>query len=452
MAPFTIHKWKRAGVMDSFLAAAVRRARDADLVDLSDMSMMAVLSARHQGATVQIYGLQNGNKLNGTNGSIIDWHMPSGRWMIKCSGTGECLRLRFENVRLPHAVGPARSAFRISEVPGKGLGCVAMRDIAAGERLLEEWPLLAVTPVSPSVEAAFAKLSSAERSQVMALAQDEHRFGTTKSVAGIFATNAIPSHAYAKGHLAIFPTAARFNHSCDPDAVFRYNHATGRLTVHACRPVAAGAELCVHYGFPAGCVQLEARRQRLLEAFGFECTCSACSMKGTALEANELRLGAIGDKTSWFGDLVGLVREWDTLISSEVGEVLSPLERRRALMNDSTPGGFFHSAELFLQSGVEGCEAAALRLIELVRECPTATHANGMQVTQLSLQDEDSGESKVVPLSTALLEDKVRRYVDAARSWARKAMEATKQLRGPDSPAYKVKGRPRSAQIASECH
>jgi hypothetical protein len=175
-------------------------------------------------------------------------------------------------------------------------------------------------------------------------------------------------------------------------------------------------------------------------------------MKGTALEANELRLGAIGDKTSWFGDLVGLVREWDTLISSEVGEVLSPLERRRALMNDSTPGGFFHSAELFLQSGVEGCEAAALRLIELVRECPTATHANGMQVTQLSLQDEDSGESKVVPLSTALLEDKVRRYVDAARSWARKAMEATKQLRGPDSPAYKVKGRPRLAQIASECH
>ena len=75
-----------------------------------------------------------------------------------------------------------------------------------------------------------------------------------------------------------------------------------------------------------------------------------------------------------------------------------------------------------------------------------------MQVTQLSLQDEDSGESKVVPLSTALLEDKVRRYVDAARSWARKAMEATKQLRGPDSPAYKVKGRPRLAQIASECH
>jgi hypothetical protein len=137
-------------------------------------------------------------------------------------------------------------------------------------------------------------------------------------------------------------------------------------------------------------------------------------MKGTALEANELRLGAVGDKTSWFGDLVGLVREWDTLISSEVGEVLSQLERRRALMNDSTPGGFFHSAELFLQSGVEGCEAAALRLIELVRECPTATHANGMQVTQLSLQDEDSGESKVVPLSTALLEDKVRRSVDAA--------------------------------------
>ena len=303
----SIHKWKRAGVMDSFLAAAVRRARDADLVDLSDMSMMAVLSARHQGATVQIYGLQNGNKLNGTNGSIIDWHMPSGRWMIKCSGTGECLRLRFENVRLPHAVGPARSAFRIAEVPGKGLGCVAMRDIAAGERQHEEWPLLAVTPVSPSVEAAFAKLSSAERSQVMALAQDEHRFGTTKSVAGIFATNAIPSHAYAKGHRAVFPTAARFNHSCDPDAVFRFNHATGRLTVHACRPVAAGAELCVHYGFPAGCVQLEARRQRLLEAFGFECACPACSMKGTALEANELRLGAIGDKTSWFGDLVGLV-------------------------------------------------------------------------------------------------------------------------------------------------
>ena len=48
------------------------------------------------------------------------------------------------------------------------------------------------------------------------------------------------------------------------------------LTVHACRPIAVGEEICFNYGFDSIFAPRAERRERLQTTFGFECDCAKC--------------------------------------------------------------------------------------------------------------------------------------------------------------------------------
>ena len=103
--------------------------------------------------------------------------------------------------------------FQIVPLTGKGLGCVATRDIALGERLLEEAPAILSGVASPPLSESFANdLRPSEREAYYALSQNTARFGEQKSVEGIFGTNAMPIDHLANERFAVFLVASRLNH------------------------------------------------------------------------------------------------------------------------------------------------------------------------------------------------------------------------------------------------
>ena len=233
---------------------------------------------------------------------------------------------------------------------------MASRNIALGERLISEAPLIEHTPDSPPLSDLVDALPEESRAAFFELAQNSERFGEKKTAEGIYATNALPNHAYSISHGAIFATISRFNHSCDANACFKWNPALGRMTVHASRPIRADEEITFNYGFPNGCVLRDARKRRLQSTFGFDCKCSKCSLTGEALRASEQRLAAIGD-TSTLLDELCVWGSLPTLVCVPAEQVLRRLDARMELVSQEYPHGHCRGLDAFLKNYVEFCEA-----------------------------------------------------------------------------------------------
>lgn len=73
---------------------------------------------------------------------------------------------------------------------------------------------------------------------------------------------------------AVFPHAARFNHSCNPNANFTWNATIQKETVHTIHDVKAGDELTFSY-----CDMTKEKTLRAweLKHYGFVCDCRACT-------------------------------------------------------------------------------------------------------------------------------------------------------------------------------
>ena len=313
-------------------------------------------------------------------------------------------------------------AFAVTALSGKGYGCIARRNIQVGERLLAEAPMIQRCPGSRTLADSIEALSAEDRSAFFQLSQNEARFGRAPTAEGIYQTNALPCHHHATSHGGIFPMASRFNHSCDESAVFKWNGNLNKLTVHASRSIAKGEEICFNYGSPNGCVLHEERRRRLKDAFGFECDCSKCELRGEALRQSEERLAVIGDTSTLLSELCE-IGSLPTLVSVDAHEVLGELEERMRLIRQECPNGHFRGLDAFLKNFVEFCEASAARLFEIVREAPPGVDALIF------------GEQ---PARLADLHAKALMYMAAARSWAVLARDVTRDLKGVDSPAYEI--------------
>lgn len=280
---------------------------------------------------------------------------------------------------------PEALPFEVVPIPGKGQGCRAIRDIAQGERIFAEVPLIKQGPGLPSLNAAVDALSFEERRMFFALTQNELRWGVAPSARGIFATNAHPCHAYNLLHRGIFPTVARFNHACDSCAVYRWNENIGKLTVHAARGISEGEEICVCYSFDG--MLREQRQRHLRELFGFSCTCSKCSLRGAELAQSDARLEAIGDVSSCVKEMVHHVPKGTahqlhegiylrSIAKLEPTEFLQRLDERFFLLRDEfPPNGHVDGVECFLQAFVELCERAAAKLIKLAEAAEARAEA-----------------------------------------------------------------------------
>ena len=198
--------------------------------------------------------------------------------------------------------------FAIVPIAGKGFGCVALRDIDAGERLYAEEALVVTGVGEPALEESVARLAPKDRERFFALAQNAERFGERKTAEGIVATNAIPFRAGSRRLGGLFATLSRLNHSCESNCVYKYNSNLGMLTCHASRPIRAHTEITFNYGFEGEngasiYMGREGRRLRLRDAFGFDCTCEKCGLTGEGLRRSEANIAAIGDDRTLLAEL-----------------------------------------------------------------------------------------------------------------------------------------------------
>ena len=212
----------------------------------------------------------------------------------------------------------ADGSYQLCQVPGKGVGVVATRDLPPGTRLILEKPLLILDPPTDRntllktlgcdwckvnlrappelvraqiqrlvLEKSVRRMKEDQREQFMKLADKNASDIVSKTVWGIFLTNALPMGSYRV--LGIYPSVARINHSCKPNAHHFFNEEDKTEEVWITEPVRTGEEITVSY-IRTFCSK-SFRQQLLQEKFGFLCSCSACSLTGALLQEDDhLRL------------------------------------------------------------------------------------------------------------------------------------------------------------------
>lgn len=173
--------------------------------------------------------------------------------------------------------------FVVKPIDGKGLGMVATTSLSRGDRVLVEAPVLH-GPRNKSGSWGYRQLETldkATKDEVFTLVN----FKTSgRKLKGIIYTNAISLRG-TDDHVGLFLTASRINHACVPNTNNAWDPETGKLTVIATRPIAAGEEITATYikGFGVR----EDRRRHLWQGFGFWCDCATCTCED--MEMSDLR-------------------------------------------------------------------------------------------------------------------------------------------------------------------
>lgn len=170
------------------------------------------------------------------------------------------------------------SVYTVRASPGEGLGCFASTTILPGTLILSETPLFSVAePRSNSaVVSAFASLDDSQKTQYLSLyAQKTYKLKENGEEEEARVIDIFNSNAWQTGSkTSICPLAARFNHSCIPNASFAFNPLTGKITIHAIVPIPSDTQIKLSYERP---YQTTLSRRAKLSSYGFICACPACS-------------------------------------------------------------------------------------------------------------------------------------------------------------------------------
>jgi hypothetical protein len=175
--------------------------------------------------------------------------------------------------------------YTVLPAPGEGLGCFSTTTIPAGTLILTETPLFNVREprTNASVLSAFSHLTSAQQDRYLALHAPDPNNELVARVVGIFNSNAWQTGS----RTSIMPLAARFNHSCIPNASFAWNPRLSQITVYAVVAIPPNVQIKLSYELPYQTVN--ARREKL-SAYGFVCSCSACACGAIASDVRRARM------------------------------------------------------------------------------------------------------------------------------------------------------------------
>ena len=173
----------------------------------------------------------------------------------------------------------------VAVIDRKALGVLATRNLAQGECLLREWPLLRLTPDGAG---RYDGVYHGDRERARALLST---LSASKSGAGdlggVIETNGIVvSASRQRGPFTVVNLMiSRCNHSCSPNAAFSWDAELQEACLSTKSPIRAGDEVTINY---LGSRGSRARRQRLLlKRFDFVCTCELCSLSGEALARSD---------------------------------------------------------------------------------------------------------------------------------------------------------------------
>ncbi|KAG6004577.1 hypothetical protein E4U21_000911 [Claviceps maximensis] len=194
------------------------------------------------------------------------------------------------------------SLYALQDVPGKGKGLVAIKNIPKGTRILSEQALIAITQGSHDAtqlqELIFQKVEALRADQRLAFLSlhNIHPFSNAaEQYAGIMRTNALPAEeiGYTPAEevgdkTGIFLEACRINHACDNNSQRNWNGEIQRHTVHALRDIHAGEEITITYISPLK--NRETRQNVLRQTFDFTCSCRLCSLPEEQSRKSDRRL------------------------------------------------------------------------------------------------------------------------------------------------------------------
>ncbi|KAF2120400.1 hypothetical protein BDV96DRAFT_683838 [Lophiotrema nucula] len=225
--------------------------------------------------------------------------------------------------------------YAIEDVPGKGKGLIATKDIPKGTRIVSEKPIINSGRHVANMEQLQIRISQ----QVSSLSQDQQReflsmdniYPYTNSLErwrGIFRTNALPigSQLDAGG---VFFIACRINHACDNNAQNFWNENLNQLTIHAVRDICKGEEITIFYLNSRR--NRRARQKELWQNFKFTCSCRLCSLPPNQSKDSDSKLDRIHDI-----DCIIEKRGIRGLVSS-AQRMLSYVDEQVRLWNEPTP-------------------------------------------------------------------------------------------------------------------
>jgi hypothetical protein len=207
------------------------------------------------------------------------------------------------------------SLYKVTEIEGKGLGCVAISDIKKGSLIFIEKPQLCVETEErkwtsmwiKSLLKSFYEMSKADQNEYMTLhnyfnniqnfrnsvdipngkeildrkieeiedlkfeigkiEKDPEKAKEILKIFGIFSANSYEAGVSFK--------ASRFNHSCQPNAA--YFDMNGQFQLRAIENIKAGKEINLTYlGDFSGFRNRKYRQQNLLKGWNFLCSCDLC--------------------------------------------------------------------------------------------------------------------------------------------------------------------------------
>ncbi|KAK4222910.1 hypothetical protein QBC38DRAFT_512690 [Podospora fimiseda] len=190
---------------------------------------------------------------------------------------------------------PSTPPYELRKLKDKGYGLIATRKIPRGSVFMLDYAILLADVELPRkmkmkqgrelLKEAFWRLPEPER--VLGLARSSPTPEETPVEEDVMRTNSFNVEIEGRGFMGLFPDIARMNHACKPSAITKFNSTDLSNAVTAFRDILPGEEITISY--TAHNLPSPSRRHRLLNQWGFSCTCSLCSLPPALLSASDNR-------------------------------------------------------------------------------------------------------------------------------------------------------------------
>ncbi|KDQ11587.1 hypothetical protein BOTBODRAFT_57347 [Botryobasidium botryosum FD-172 SS1] len=236
------------------------------------------------------------------------------------------------------------NTWNITSAPGFGLGMFAVRHISHGEVIEDERPLLIAPALLPDDRIFKALVEQKMPEAYRHLFYELHncKGDTMTREQGIIATNAVgvpdlPGNSEEDQMLAVLMNISRINHSCTPNAEYRWELSSFTFQLRALKSIRPGEQITISYTELYH--QRDIRRESLRE-WSFTCQCPACSLTGAASCEDDTRRALVGESIqtlkeglqAWLKDITQRLPDNDIIEKGK--KVVQMMEETGALGGD----------------------------------------------------------------------------------------------------------------------
>ena len=192
--------------------------------------------------------------------------------------------------------------YKIEKLPGRGYGVIAAKCFQPGDLIMRDHPLIVMPAkvfenddpdyIERWLDKKINRLSSSDREKYYDLSDarssdfDELSISPCQTSLGIFNTNCM---TFIDDSAALFPTMARVNHSCSPNAEFFPNSKQYAQDLVATGTIIEGEEITITYlhADEENSEEKKIRQWYLKRWYGFTCQCKTCSLEGDLLQSDD---------------------------------------------------------------------------------------------------------------------------------------------------------------------